>query len=196
MVTQGLVMFDSTDIAVAMSANAEPNSVGALLKAAAVNARGNMNALLVEYMNALRSVPNCKAQMYSVPYTGLAVFHGLLQKLGVKYYYKVVTNYTNFFASYYDVNSAGATTLRVYGDFDKLISFQNELAKLVGSIGKIVRFSYNGGTKPGVKVLRLKDVSGNGDKVLLKGADLSQDDSDNFRTYSVSKITSEIEVLN
>lgn len=80
------------------------------------------------------------------------------------------------------------------GSLADLLKYADPLAKVRTHIGKIIRFTYNGGTKPGIRVIRLENVGADS----LKGVDVtkSEDESEAFRHYKVDKIVGVIDVLN
>ena len=79
----------------------------------------------------------------------------------------------------------------------KVSNFQSYLPDtdvLRKAIDKVVRFTYNAGSKPGSKrIVRLKEVAGYGETMRLGGEDLA--DGDAYKNFSLSKIAGEIEVL-
>jgi hypothetical protein len=76
--------------------------------------------------------------------------------------------------------------LKAFGDWAQRQSPYEEV------LGRIVRFYYDGGSEPGLRVVKLDEVLPKEDHWLLKGRDLKKESTDNFRAYCSRKIIGDI----
>ncbi len=105
-------------------------------------------------------------------------YYAVLSGTSVRYYKSLKT--------YYD----GGRNM-VFAD---LAGVDDKLSKIKANLPKIVRFTYQGGSGKGKRVVKLNEVKDNG---TLVGIDLlkSTEKAEAFRTYNISKIVGEVEIL-
>lgn len=117
---------------------------------------------------------------------------------GAKHY---ITIQSTLVVIYTVFNEYTNTTL-FSGNFTQLNDKFNPVTKLSGMSGKLLRFKYDGGSEAGMRIIRLEEAKStpSGD-VLLKGVDMAhaldpKATDKGFRSFKLSKIVGEIEILN
>lgn len=95
----------------------------------------------------------------------------------------------------------GTTTFN--GSFNSFKESINPISKFTNLKEKLLRFKYTGGTTTGVRIIRLEEATAKGGDILLKGVDMAHaldpkasSKDKGYRSYLVSKIDGQIDVLN
>jgi hypothetical protein len=68
---------------------------------------------------------------------------------------------------------------------------------LANAVGKVIRFTYKGGSGTGKRLIKLKSVFGSGNGTILKGWDIEKSTGDKpaYRSYKLGNIVGDIEVI-
>ena len=102
-------------------------------------------------------------------------------------------------ANIIEVTDPRAYTSKFKGTLEKFIEQANPINNLKKLEGKLLRFTYNGGTANGVRIIKLNEVKQSRGAINLVGVDLAHaaDGADKgIRSYLLSKISGQIETLN
>ncbi len=102
--------------------------------------------------------------------------------------------YNNDNITYRITDSNGVLQLPLYnGPVEKFGEVVRDTQLILNSIGKVIRFYYEGGSASGVRLVKLTGVFGKQPNVVLKGQDLNNGDVN--RSYRTDKIKGDIEIV-